>query len=119
MLLLELPKIMAICLFCTIIIECTIAFFLKVRRKKDFINIILVNILTNPLVVSITLTTRYLISFKAERIATIILEITAFLVEGLIYKNVLEYKKIKGITLSLILNISSYTLGILINYLLW
>jgi hypothetical protein len=110
---------MIICLLSTIIIECIIAFFLKVRTKKDFINIILVNILTNPLLVSTTLTIRYLIGFKAEKIATIILEILAFIIEGLVYKKVLEYKKIKGITLSLILNISSYTIGILINQLIW
>ena len=54
-----------------------------------------------------------------EKIFTIILEITAFLVEGLIYKKTLEYKRINGFLLSLILNISSYVLGILINSLIW
>ena len=119
MLLLELPKIMTICLFCTIIIECIVALILKVRNKKDFLNIGLVNILTNPILVSTTLTIRYLIGFKAEKTATIIFEIAAFITEGIIYNKVLEYKKIKGLTLSLILNISSYTLGILINKIIW
>ena len=119
MLLLELPKIMIISLSCTILIECIIALILKVRNKKDLLNITLVNVLTNPILVSTTLTIRYLISPRAEKITTIVLEIIAFVVEGLIYKKVLEYKKINGLILSLILNISSYTLGILINQLIW
>lgn len=119
MLLLKLPTIMIICLISTIIIESLIAFILKVRNKKDFINIILVNILTNPILVSTTLVLRYTAGYKVEKIATIILEITAFLVEGLIYKKTLEYKRINGFILSLMLNISSYVLGILINSLIW
>ena len=97
MLLIKLPIIMAICLLSTMLIECLIAFILKVRNKKDYLNIILVNILTNPILVSLTITIRYLIGFKLEKIATISLEILAFIVEGLIYKKVLEYKKINGI----------------------
>ena len=54
MILLNLPKIMIICLLCTIIIECLVSFILRVKSKKDYLNIILVNILTNPLVVSIS-----------------------------------------------------------------
>ena len=38
----------------TIIIEVAVALSLKVRDKKDLLNIVLVNFLTNPLVVSIS-----------------------------------------------------------------
>ena len=48
-----LVKNMIICLVATILIECIVAILLRIRNKKDIINIILANILTNPLVVSI------------------------------------------------------------------
>ena len=40
----DLPKVMLISLTCTLVVEVTIAFILK-YRKKDLINVILVNIL--------------------------------------------------------------------------
>ena len=49
----ELPMIMIRCLLLTIIIEIIVGLILGIRNKKDIINIILVNIVTNPIVVSI------------------------------------------------------------------
>lgn len=119
MLLLNLPKIMIVCLISTIIIECSIALILKVKTKKDYINIILVNILTNPILVSSTSIIRYAISMTIGKIFTIIFEILAFLIEGLIYHKYLEYKRINGFILSLILNLSSYIIGYFINLIVW
>ena len=48
----DLPIIMIKCLLITIIIEVLISILLGLR-KKDILNVILVNIVTNPLVVSI------------------------------------------------------------------
>lgn len=119
MILLNLPKIMIICLLCTILIECLAAFILRVKSKKDYFNIILVNILTNPLVVSISVIIQVTLGMKIKNISLLILEILAFLTEGMIYHKYLEYKKINGFLLSLILNISSYFLGIVINQIIW
>ena len=46
MLLYALPKIMIICLISTLLIECTIAFILGIRNKKDILNVFLVNVLS-------------------------------------------------------------------------
>ena len=75
MLLMNLPKIMIICLTCTIIIECSIAFILRVKTKKDFLNILLVNVLTNPLVVSISSIIQTLYGIKIKRIVLLFLEL--------------------------------------------
>jgi hypothetical protein len=107
----ELPIIMLKCLLLTILIECIIGFIIGVRDKKDLLNILLVNILTNPIVVSIpvlvmlksTPTNRYYCLF--------ILEIVTFLIEGFIYSKVFKYKKINPYIVSLIMNLGSYFIG--------
>lgn len=112
----NIPYILFYCLISTIIIECIGAFILGIRNKKDFINIILVNVLTNPVLVMT------LICFNGKNmyiICLIILEFLAFLIEGLIYKKVLMHKKIKPFVLSLILNIMSYTIGYFIDLLIF
>ena len=45
----DLPKVMLICLVMTIVIECGIAIILG-YREKDLLNVLLVNLLTNPIV---------------------------------------------------------------------
>ena len=50
MLINELPKLMLRSLICTIIIELLVSIILGIRNKKDILNVILVNIITNPLV---------------------------------------------------------------------
>ncbi len=110
----ELPKIMLICLMVTILAEVFLAIVLGIRSKKDIINITLVNILTNPLLVSITVTINFYLGLKARHIGSFFLEITVFLVEAMIYKNVLENKKINPYLLSLLLNVFSYIVGLII-----
>lgn len=107
----ELPKYMIICLTLTIIIEVLIACILKIK-KKDLIIVVLVNILTNPLLVSITTTINFL--YKSKIIITIILEVLAVFIEGYIYKNNLDYKNINPYCLSLVLNFISYIVGVII-----
>ena len=48
-------KIIIIALLITILVELTIAFIFKIRNKKDLLNVILVNLLTNPLLVTTTI----------------------------------------------------------------
>lgn len=108
-------KTMAICLSCTIIIELIVAIILKIKDKKDLLYIILVNIITNPLVVSISLYINIKYGLNIRNISMIILEVSAFIIEALIYLKVLKYKRINPFILSLILNGSSYFIGELIN----
>lgn len=109
------PLIMIRCLLLTIIIELIIALILQVREKRDIINVILVNIITNPIVVIIPVILYLKYGYTVEKISLYVLEVLTVLVEGLIYKKVLNYKKINWFLLSLILNGSSFIIGEIIN----
>lgn len=115
MILNDLPYIMLKCLLCTIIIEVLVALILKVRDKKDILNIVLVNIVTNPIVVTIPVLIAFKYNLKYQMPTLYTLEVLTVLTEGFIYLKVLNYKKINPFILSLILNLSSYLIGILIN----
>ena len=110
----DLPKVMLICLLCTIVIECLIALILG-YRKKDLLNVLLVNVLTNPIVSSVPVYFNYYYGLRSRNIILLILEILTFIVEGFIYVKVLQRRKINGFILSLILNLSSYLIGLLIS----
>ena len=112
-------KILIVCLLSTIIVEVIVSLLLKVRDKKDILNIILVNIMTNPLLVSITVYINIFYGLKYKNIIIYPLEILVVLVEGLVYKRYLKYKKINPYLLSLILNISSYLIGLFINRIIY
>lgn len=114
----ELPLIMLICLISTIVIEHIMSLLLGIRNKKDILNVILVNIMTNPLVVSILMYITYNRLFNTT-ISIIILEILVILTEGFTYKKVLTFDKINPYVLSLILNISSYFIGELLNNIIY
>ncbi len=113
----NLPIILIRCLLLTIIIEVIVALILSVKDKKDILNVVLVNVITNPIVV-MTQTILYIkFGYNIEMIGILVLEISVVLVEGLIYKKVLNYNKINPLLLSLLLNASSFFIGELINYL--
>ena len=118
MLISDLPKVMLISLICTIVIEITFAFMLG-YRKKDLINVLLVNILTNPLLNSVIVAINYYYGLEARNISLLILEILVVLVEGFVYSKYLTKKNINGYLLSLVLNIASYGLGLLINKIIY
>ena len=111
--------IMLIALSSTLFIEFVGAYILGIRNKIDFINVGLVNILTNPLVVSISFFMNITYGVVYRRIALFILEVLAFVIEGYIYDKVLSFKKYNGFTISFILNILSFGLGILINKIIY
>lgn len=115
----EIFKIMLVSLLCTIVIESVIAYLLGVRSKRDFVNIILVNILTNPLVVSISFSTNILFGVEYKNIVLLILEFSALITEGFIYNKYLEHRKLNPYLISLILNFASYSIGFLINSFIW
>ena len=118
MLINDLPKVMLISLTITIIVEVGVASIFK-YRGKDLLNVLLVNILTNPLLNSIIVAINYYYGLKTRNISLIILEIIVVITEGVIYQKTLERRKISGFWLSLILNVSSYIIGSLINRIIY
>lgn len=103
-------------LLLTILIETLLAFLIfKIKNKKDIINIILINALTNPLLNITSLYILLKLGYLAYDVSIIIMEIIVFVGEGLFYKKVLQTKTINPIILSLALNGASYLTGILIN----
>lgn len=117
MILNDIPFIMIRCLLLTILIELAIALILGVRDKKDVINVILVNVITNPVVVMSQILLYLKFGYKIEMIGIIVLEILVVPIEGLIYNKVLTYRKINPFLLSLVLNGASFLIGELINLL--
>ena len=111
----NIPLTMVVCLSLTIIIETLVGIILGVRKKKDILNIILVNIVTNPIVVTVPYLIYTFFGYKIYNYSIYILEVLTLLTEGLIYLKVLDYKKINPILLSFILNLCSYGIGLLLN----
>ena len=119
MLINDIPRIMVTCLLITIIIEVIFALLFKVRDKKDILNVILANIITNPVVVILPHYISFNYGFKLYDIVLLILEILAVIVEGFIYHKYLKYKKINPYLLSLLLNVLSYFIGDIYWRLVW
>lgn len=112
----DLPFIMINCLFFTIVIEIIFAIILKVKDKKDILNIFLVNVMTNPIVVSLPVFVNIRFGLFERNITVIILEILTVFIEGKIFSKYLKFKKINPYILSLILNLCSYIIGDIIKY---
>ncbi len=115
MILSDLPWIMLKCLLCTIVIEVLFAFIFGIRDKKDIVNVILVNIVTNPIVVSVPVYVMIHYGMQARYVVLIILELLTVLSEGFIYYKVIKFKKINPFILALLLNLASYLIGEVIN----
>ena len=111
----DLPKIMIKCLLLTIIIEVIISVMIGIRNKKDILNVILVNVMTNPIVVSLPIYIMMKYGMRYRMYSLLVLEILAFASEGFVYSKVLNYKKINPYAISLILNLGSYFIGEIIN----
>lgn len=115
MLMNNLPLIMCKCLILTVIIELLVGIILKIKDKKDILNIVLVNMMTNPLVTSIPTLIYMKIGVLGRNISLILLEIFAVISEGFVYKKFLNFKKINPFIFSIILNGSSFLIGEIIN----
>jgi len=107
---------LAISLVLTILFEGIFFFIIGKRDKKDFLLVILVNSLTNPVVVLF-----YWIAFYAPNwnpnIALIPLEIFAVFTEGFVYKKYARSLK-RPYLFSLAANAFSFSLGFIIQ-LIW
>lgn len=115
----ELPKYMAVSLILTLIIECSMAWALKVRDKRDMLNVALVNVFTNPLVVCFAFLAGFFYGGDARIGATVYLELFAFVSEALIYRKTLSFRRLNPFLLSLILNATSYLSGLVINKIIY
>ena len=110
----NIPLTMIVCLSLTIIIETLLAFIIGVR-KKDLLFVVLAQVVTNPIVVTVPYLIFILFGYKNYLISIYVLEVLAFLTEGLIYFKTLKSKKINPYVLSLLLNVCSYGFGLLMN----
>lgn len=107
-----------ISLVLTIIIELSISLILGIKTYNDIRTIILVNICTNPIVVYIANIINLLNNNWIYILVVIILEMIVVIVEFKLYNKYLkDYSKSKFI-FSLVNNISSYMIGVLINNIL-
>jgi hypothetical protein len=97
----------------TLIIEYIILKLLFIKRKV-FMPVLLVNMLTNPLIVYIY-NIMSLFSFEYKDIVTLFLELLVVIVEGYIYKYLLEIKWEKALIISFISNAIAYLTGILLT----
>ena len=107
----DLPKIMIKCLVLTILVELVISLLIGIVKRRDLLNVILVNVVTNPLVVSLPILVMLMYGIRGRIITLIVLEILTFLFEGFVYSKVLDYKKLNPYIISLLLNLGSYLLG--------
>lgn len=110
----QLPLIMLRALALTVLIECVTAWVLGVRSARDQMIVALVNVITNPLVVSIGAAVLFMGGRDIFRISMIVMEISVVLVEGLIYKKKLSCE-INPFMLALICNVVSYICGEILN----
>lgn len=111
----ELPRIMARCLICTVLTETAGAAALGIRDKTDFLNVVLVNIMTNPTVAALPVYMNIRYGLNARNIALAVLEVFAVLSEAAVYKRYLRYDRIRPLVLSAALNAVSYLAGVIIN----
>lgn len=104
-----------ISLILTIIIESIISFIIGIRDKEDLEVVLWVNILTNPIVVYIANCLILLNNNVAYNIVVVIMEILVIIVEFIVYKKYLDYKKKSPLLISSLNNIISFSLGIIIS----
>lgn len=105
-----------ISLFLTIIIELTVSFIIGIRDKDDMKVVILVNICTNPIVVYIANCLMLFTNDFIYNIGVAILEILVVMVEFVLYKKYLKFDKVSPFAISLINNVISFSIGVIINY---
>lgn len=98
-------------LLLTLVIELLLALLLGVRKGKDFLLIFLVNVITNPLI-GILLDVYYVYVAAPPFWLIAVLEVGVVLGEWALYRGRLEYRKLPPFVFSLILNASSYLIGL-------
>ena len=107
---------MALCLALTILIECALALLLGVRSRHGLMIVLMVNVMTNPLVVSLNcfLTQKY--GMAGYYGSLVVLEAAAFLAEAMIYRRDPPCSR-NPFLLSALLNGCSFLAGVALNFL--
>ena len=127
-------RIFVLSFLITAIAECALAYLLGLRRKRDQELVFLVNLLTNPAVVYLSLLSAWFLAPGGGRAVLTLLEAAAVAAEALIYAKMLDWEALPGGTaagalargrpfvaallLSLLLNAASYGMGELIEILI-
>ena len=108
-------KILLISLSLTIIIELIVSLLLGIRETQDIKVVVLANCITNPVVVFIA-NCIYVLNYNLLYTITVaILEILAIIIEFLIYKKYLKFNEKSPLVISVINNIISFSLGLIIT----
>ena len=96
-------------LIVTVIIEVTTAFVIGINEKKDIAVVILVNIITNPVVVFTTnLSYNITGNIVIRNVVITTLEIAAAIAEAVVFGKYLKSKRINSCILSVCLNSVSF-----------
>jgi CHASE2 domain-containing sensor protein len=112
----DIPLAMLLCLVSTVLIECLLALLWKVRRPRDLVIVALVNVATNPMLVSLCYGAAFWMGPSYYYPVMVVLEILVFLIEGCVYSRFLPKQK-HPFLLSLSLNVGSIILGYGVNHL--
>ncbi|MCR5485342.1 MAG: hypothetical protein K6F09_07085 [Clostridiales bacterium] len=114
MLISELPAVMARCLVVTILSEGVLAFLLGVRSPKGQSVVLLSNVMTNPLAVSLNVLFTFLYGRFGYWCSLLFLEAAVFFAEAAVYRSHKPCKR-NPFILSAVLNGSSFLIGIIWN----
>ena len=99
----------------TLILELTMSLILGIRSNDDIKVVILVNTLTNPIVVFIANILSIYGNFYLYQVIVNIMEILVVFIEYRLYKKYLDDYKKSPFVLSLLNNVFSYGMGLIIN----
>lgn len=112
---------LSVSLLLTIVIEVIVSYALGIRTKKDIMIVAIVNICTNPVLVYITDCVLLFSYGKIEvyNIMIVIMEIIVIIVEYLLYRKYLRYKGKSPFIISLVNNMISCGIGIILNNLIF
>lgn len=110
----QLPLIMIRALTITIVIECLAAWILRVRNRHDLTVVVLVNLMTNPLVVSIGAAVLVFAGRDMLMPATLAMEALVVIVECMVYSKTID-TECNAFVLSLVCNAASYMIGEILN----
>ena len=109
---------LAISLVLTLIVEVGMAMIMEVWEPEDLRTVVKVNCITNPIVVSLTdISLELTKSTVVKNVVMAVLEIRVVWVEMLMYRRWLVHWKKNTIRLSLVLNASSFGLGVVFSIL--
>ena len=105
-------------LFLTILLETGAAFVIGIREWKDLLIVSLAQVVTNPLLVLISLAANLMFGLRGRTVSLLLLEPCAVAAEWLLYRRSLRYSRIRPFLLSLLLNGISFAAGEILNHLI-